>query len=82
MKQGHSNHSYCPTCHRVIYNLYIHGPVTPYEHNRTFCICNGKQTGEIFQKVTVYDIEDVLSPEEAKKERARQAEEAKVLKKK
>jgi hypothetical protein len=57
--------------------LYIHGPVTPYDHNRTFCICGGKQTGEIFQKVTIFDLEDVLPPAEAKKERARQAEEAK-----
>lgn len=70
--QGHSYHSYCPDCHRVIYNLNTHGPMTPYQHNRTFCVCHGKQTGEIFKKVTVYDLEDVLSPEEAKKERQRQ----------
>lgn len=48
--------------------------MTPYEHNKTFCICHGKQTGEVALKVTVYDIEDVLSPEDAKKERERQKE--------
>ena len=45
-------------------------------------MCGGKETGEIMKKVVIYDLEDVLTPTEAKKERARQAEEAKVLKKK
>lgn len=69
---GDSYHSYCLDCHRVLYNLNKYGPVTPYMHNRTFCICRGKQTGEIALKVTVYDLEDVLPPEEAKIERKRQ----------
>lgn len=67
-------HSYCPDCHRVIYSLGTHGPLTPYEHNRTFCVCHGKQTGEVALKIKVFDLEDVLSPEDAKKERARQKE--------
>lgn len=79
--QGVNYHSYCPDCHRVIYSLNTHGPLTPYEHNKTFCVCLGKQTGEVALKVTVYDLEDVLSPEDAKKERDRQTEEAKRLKK-
>lgn len=69
---GNSYHSFCPDCHRVIYNLNRYGPLTPYNHNRTFCVCNGKQTGEVALKVTVYDLEDVLTPAEAKKERERQ----------
>lgn len=70
--QGTNYHSYCLDCHRVIYSLHTHGPMTPYEHNKTFCVCNGKETGEIALKVTVYDLEDVLSPEDAATERARQ----------
>lgn len=71
--QGTNYHVFCPECHRVIYSLNTHGPVTPYNHNKTFCVCNGKKTGEIALKVTVYDLEDVLSEEDAKKERERQA---------
>lgn len=74
---GNSYHSFCLDCRRVIYNLNKYGPVTPYTYNRSFCVCNGKQTGEVALKVTVYDLEDVLKPEEARKERERQIEEAK-----
>lgn len=70
---GGEYHSYCPDCHKVIYNIHRYGPVTPYEYNRTFCTCMGKQTGIVPRTVTVYDLEDVLSPAEAKKERERQS---------
>jgi hypothetical protein len=53
--------------------------VTPYEHNKTFCVCNGEETGEVNLRVTVYDLEDVLGPEKAKLERARQERERKRL---
>lgn len=51
----------------------------PHQQNRTFCVCLGKATGEIQQKVVVYDLEDILPPAEAKKERERQAAEAAAL---
>jgi len=73
-------HAFCPNCHRVIYNINNYGPMTPEQHNRTFCVCNGRQTGEIALKVTVYDLEDILTPSEAKTERERQEKEAKKLK--
>lgn len=65
-------HSFCPTCHRVIYSLHTHGPMMPAEQNRTFCVCNGPQTGIVKKKVSVYGLEDILGEAGAKKERARQ----------
>ena len=57
--QGRSYNSFCIDCHRVIYNIWAHGPITPYQHNRTFCVCKGIQTGMVEQRVTVYGVEDL-----------------------
>lgn len=56
---GHSVHSFCQDCNRVIYNIWKHGPITPHQHNRTFCVCGGEQTGVEQQKVMVYGVEDL-----------------------
>lgn len=56
-------HSFCPECNRVVYSLWRYGPMTPSEHNRTFCVCDGEQTGIVQQKITVYGVEDVKHDE-------------------
>lgn len=69
---GRNYHSFCSDCHRVRYNIWQHGPMTPFQHNRTFCVCQGLQTGMVEKEITMYDLEDVLDPIEAEKERKRQ----------
>jgi hypothetical protein len=81
LAQGTTMHSFCPTCRRVFYNINQHGPITPANHNRTFCVCGGPMTGVIKQKKTVYGLEDILGVEGAKKERARQKQANKDAKK-
>lgn len=59
-QQGDSfGHNYCMKCNRVIYSIYKYGPMTPYQINKTFCICNGKVTGIVTKTRKVYGIEDI-----------------------
>lgn len=70
--RGNDFHSFCPDCNKVRYNLDKYGPVSPFDYNRVFCICAGKQTGMESKTVTVFDLEDVLTAAEARRERERQ----------
>ena len=39
------SHSFCYDCHRVIYNIWKYGPVSPARYNKNFCTCNGRWEG-------------------------------------
>ena len=76
VQQGRTYHSFCPDCRRVIYNISTHGPMTPRDHNRTFCVCGDrKMTGMVKKEITIYGLEDILGVEGAARERERQRKE-------
>lgn len=56
---GEDLHTFCSTCNRVIWSVWKYGPMTPREHNQTFCVCGGEVTGEIKKKFVIYDVGDV-----------------------
>jgi hypothetical protein len=56
---GEDDSTYCPDCNRVVWSVWKYGPMTPREHNKFFCICGGPLTGEVKQRMVIYDVKDV-----------------------
>lgn len=68
---GGNSYWLCPTCNKVVYSIWRDGPMADETRNKVFCTCEGEQNMlDQEYKVTVFDIEDVTSPKEAKEFRA------------
>jgi hypothetical protein len=65
-RSGGSSYQLCYDCNKVIYNIFRDGAMAPGQRNRFYCTCDGEQSPMIEQVVTVFDVEDVTTPEEAK----------------
>jgi hypothetical protein len=65
-RSGGSSYSLCYECNKVVYNMFRDGAMAPGQRNRFYCTCDGEQSPMIEQVVTVFDVEDVASPADAK----------------